>query len=83
MIGDRDPGWAVVGSLVDVTAGATFDPPITWIRCEGAGGTVTVVAARDADAAAKTFTLAAQGELTKVAIRKCTAATATGLIGGR
>ena len=82
-INNMDPGWGVVGSLVDVTPGTTFDPPITWIRCEGAGGTVTVVAARDNESAAKTFTLAAQGELRRVAIRKCTAATATGLIGGR
>lgn len=78
----HEPGVHLVTRLVTVTAGKTFNPPITWVRCEGAGGTITVVAASDQDDAEHTFTLAAQGEIRGVAIRKCVAAVATGLIGG-
>jgi len=82
-VNNHEPGLHIVTRLVAVSAGESYDPPLLWLRCEGAGGTVTVIAAADNDAAAQTFALAAQGELRKVAIRKVTAATATGLIGGR
>lgn len=82
-VNDHEPGLSIITRLVAVSAGESYDPPIWWLRCEGAPGTVTVIAAGDADDATQTFTLAAQGELRGVAIRKVTAATATGLIGGR
>lgn len=81
-VNHHEPGVHLVTHLVTVVAGKVFDPPITWVRCEGAGGTLTVVAASDADDAGQTFTLVAQGELRGVVIRKCLAASATGLIGG-
>lgn len=55
-IAGRDAGWGIVIRLVAMMLDASIDPPITYLRAT-TEGTVSLVAACDADDAPQTFTL--------------------------